>query len=175
MACVWGYQSCKIQTRWLRKSEQKNCRKAGRTLMGCTPRAYFSYPKTVKWSLSAALRRIFGWPFWHQEDSRAYRLEVLLAGYTPFRLNCNYHLCVDYEGIGLRSSSKAADELVDELCKSHDCREPLAQAWRSKSLPAGILSLCAWIWLLINLMPAWVIVCLSLKAQTPALRSPSRY
>ena len=38
------------------------------------------------------------------------------TGYTLFKLNCGYHLCVSYEeNVNLCSRSKAADELTKEL------------------------------------------------------------
>ena len=37
-------------------------------------------------------------------------------GYTPFELNCRYHLRISYEeDVDPRSRSKAADELTEKL------------------------------------------------------------
>ena len=37
-------------------------------------------------------------------------------GYTPFELNCGYHLCIFYKAnVDLHSRSKAANELTEEL------------------------------------------------------------
>ena len=51
-------------------------------------------------------------------------------GYTPFELNCGYHLCVSYkEDVDPRSRSKAADELTEELRNlMAACRENLQHA-----------------------------------------------
>ena len=48
-------------------------------------------------------------------------------GYTPFELNCGYHLCVFYEeDVDPRSTSKEADELTKELKNlMAACRENL--------------------------------------------------
>ena len=38
------------------------------------------------------------------------------TGYTPFELNCGYHLYVSYEeNLDLRSKSRTAEELSSEL------------------------------------------------------------
>ena len=50
--------------------------------------------------------------------------------YTPFELNCGYHLRVSYEeDVDLRSRSKAADKLTEELRNLIAvCRENLQYA-----------------------------------------------
>ena len=52
------------------------------------------------------------------------------TGYTPFELNCGYHLRVSYkEDVDPRSRSKAADELTEELrTLMAACRENLQHA-----------------------------------------------
>ena len=38
------------------------------------------------------------------------------TGYTPFELNCGYHLCVSYEeDLNFRSKSRIAEKLSSEL------------------------------------------------------------
>lgn len=63
VACVGGYQSYKSKTRWSRKSEQKNCRKAEKKLTGyCTTRVYRLYQKSSKQSPQVAITTTLSWP-----------------------------------------------------------------------------------------------------------------
>ena len=52
------------------------------------------------------------------------------TGYTPFELNCGYYLYIFYEeDVNIRSKSKAADELTEELRNlMAACRENLQHA-----------------------------------------------